>query len=147
MYKKILVATDGTKLSRKAVAAASELAVDFDAVLTIVHVVAPYQMSFFDGSSVLSIKEMTAIEKEWEAKAQASLNQLLKTTVDKHISVNTVVTKSSNVSGALLKVAKKTKADLIVMASHGRGGIKRVLIGSETLQVLTHSEIPVLVIR
>jgi len=96
---------------------------------------------------MLSIKEMTAIEKEWEDQAQASLNQLLKTTVGKHISVNTVVTKSSNVSDALLKVAKKSKADLIVMASHGRGGIKRVLLGSETLQVLTHSEIPVLVIR
>ena len=81
MYKKILVATDGTKLSRKAVEAASELAVDFDAVLTIVRVVPPYQKTFFDGSSMLSIKEMTAIEKEWEDKAHASLNQLLKTTV------------------------------------------------------------------
>lgn len=147
MYKKILVATDGSKLSKKAVEAASRLAADFDAVLTIVRVVPPYAKSFFDGSSILSIKEMTAIEKEWADKAQDSLDQLLKTTVDKHISANTVITKSSNVSDALLKVAKKSKAELIVMASHGRGGIKRVLLGSETLQVLTHSEIPVLVIR
>ncbi|MDO8249307.1 MAG: universal stress protein [Rhodoferax sp.] len=147
MYKKILVATDGSKLSKKAVEAASRLAADFDAVLTIVRVVPPYAKSFFDGSSILSIKEMTAIEKEWADKAQESLDQLLKTTVDKHISANTVITKSSNVSDALLKVAKKSKAELIVMASHGRGGIKRVLLGSETLQVLTHSEIPVLVIR
>jgi len=147
MYKKILVATDGSKLSKKAVEAASRLAVDFDAVLTIVRVVPPYAKTFFDGSSILSIKEMTAVEKEWGDKAQESLDQLLKTTVDKHISANTVVTKSSNVSDALLKVAKKSKAELIVMASHGRGGIKRVLLGSETLQILTHSEIPVLVIR
>lgn len=147
MYKKILVATDGTKLSKKAVEAASQLAVDFDAVLTIVRVVPPYAKTFFDGASILSIKEMADIEKDWAAKAQDSLDQLRKTTVAKHISVNTVVTKSSNVSDALLKVAKKSKADLIVMASHGRGGIKRVLLGSETLQVLTHSEIPVLVIR
>lgn len=147
MYKKILVATDGSKLSKKAVEAASRLAADFDAVLTIVRVVPPYAKSFFDGSSILSIQEMTAIEKEWADKAQDSLDQLLKTTVDKHISANTVITKSSNVSDALLKVAKKSKAELIVMASHGRGGIKRVLLGSETLQVLTHSEIPVLVIR
>ena len=109
MYKKILVATDGTKLSRKAVEAASELAVDFDAVLTIVRVVPPYQKTFFGGSSMLSIKEMTAIEKEWEDKARASLNQLLKTAVDKHISINTVVTESGNVSDALLKVAKKSE--------------------------------------
>jgi nucleotide-binding universal stress UspA family protein len=147
MYKKILVATDGTKLSKKAVEAASKLAVDFDAVLTVVRIVPHYAKTFFDGSSILSIKEMAEIEKEWTVKAQVSLDQLLKTTIDKHISVNTVVARSSNVSDALLKVAKKSKADLIVMASHGRGGIKRVLLGSETLQVLTHSEIPVLVIR
>lgn len=65
MYKKILVATDGTKLSRKAVEVASELAVNFGAVLTIVRVVPPYQKKFFDGSSTLSIKEMTVMEKEW----------------------------------------------------------------------------------
>lgn len=147
MYKKIMVATDGTKLSRKAVEAASKLAVELSATLTIVHVVPTYPKTFFDGSSILSIKEMDDFEKELSEKAQASLNQLLKTTVDKHISVNTVVTRSSNVSDALLKVAKKSKAELIVMASHGRGGVKRVLLGSETLQVLTHSEIPVLVIR
>lgn len=147
MFKKILVATDGTKLSKKAVEAASKLAADFDAVLTVVRIVPHYAKTFFDGSSVLSIKEMADIEKEWTVQAQASLDQLLKTTIDKHISVNTVVAKSSNVSDALLKVAKKSKAELIVMASHGRGGIKRVLLGSETLQVLTHSEIPVLVIR
>lgn len=147
MYKRILVATDGTKLSKKAVEAASKLAVDFDAVLTVVHIVPHYARTFFDGLPVLSMNEVAKIEKEWTVRAQASLDQLLKSTIDKHISVNTVVKKSSNVSDALLKVAKKTKAELIVMASHGRGGIKRVLLGSETLQVLTHSEIPVLVIR
>jgi nucleotide-binding universal stress UspA family protein len=147
MYKKIMVATDGSKLSRTAVEAASKLAVELNAILTIVRVVPSYPKAFFDGSSILSIKEMDDFEKKLSEQAQASLDQLLKTTVDKHLSVNTVVTRSSNVSDALLKVAKKSKAELIVMASHGRAGIKRVLLGSETLQVLTHSEIPVLVIR
>ncbi len=147
MYKRILVATDGTKLSKKAVAAASKLAVELGAILTLVHVVPKYPNSFFDGLSVLGVKEIMQLEKALVAKAQASLDQLLNTTVDHHIDRNTVIVKSTNVSDALLKVAKKTKAELIVMASHGRGGVKRVLIGSETHQVLTHSEIPVLVIR
>jgi len=51
------------------------------------------------------------------------------------------------VSDAIIATAKKQKADLIVMASHGRKGIKRLLLGSETQQVLTHSHIPVLVLR
>ena len=51
------------------------------------------------------------------------------------------------VSDALIATAKKQKVDLIVMASHGRRGIKRLLLGSETQQVLTHASIPVLVLR
>ena len=147
MYKKIMVATDGTKLSKMAVDAASKLAVELGASLTLVRVVPKYAKTFFDGLSVLSVKEIDDLEKELTVKAQTSLDQLIKETVNHHISVNTVVVRSSNVSEALLKVAKKVKAELIVMATHGRGGVKRVLIGSETHQVLTHSEIPVLVIR
>lgn len=147
MYKRILVATDGTKLSRKAVEEASRLAVAMGATLTLVRVVPKYPNIFFDGLAVLTVKEVEQLESAMTEKAKASLDQLLKSTVNQHISVNTVVAKSSNVSEAILKTAKKAKIDLIVMASHGRGGIKRVLIGSETLQVLTHSEIPVLVIR
>lgn len=147
MYKRILVASDGTNLSKKAVKEASLVAVELGATLTLVRVVPKYPNTFFDGFSVLSVKKVNQLEKEMVDKAQASLALLLQDTVDHHISVNTVVVKSSNISEALLKVAKKSKAELIVMASHGRGGNKRVLIGSETLQVLTHSEIPVLVIR
>lgn len=147
MYKRILVATDGTKLSRKAVEEASRLAVAMGATLTLVRVVPKHPNTFFDGLAVLTVKEVEQLESAMTEKAKASLDQLLKSTVNQHISVNTVVVKSSNVSEAILKTAKKAKIDLIVMASHGRGGIKRVLIGSETLQVLTHSEIPVLVIR
>lgn len=147
MYKKILVATDGSKLSTTAVVAASKLAVELGASLTMVRVVPKYPNAFFDGQPVLSPKQVSELEKAQVQKAQASLNELREETVDQHITVNSAVVKSTNVSEALLKVAQKMKADLIVMASHGRGGIKRVLIGSETLQVLTHSEIPVLVVR
>jgi len=147
MYKRILVATDGTKLSRKAVKEASVLALELGATLTLVHVVPKYPNTFFDGESMLSVKEVNQLEKDMVMKAQASLERLLEETVDHHISVSTIIVKSTNISEALLKVAHKTKADLIVMASHGRGAIKRALIGSETLQILMHCEIPVLVIR
>jgi nucleotide-binding universal stress UspA family protein len=51
------------------------------------------------------------------------------------------------VSDAIIAAAKKHKCDLIVMASHGRNGVKRLLLGSETQLVLTHSTVPVLVLR
>ena len=61
--------------------------------------------------------------------------------------VKAVTAKSDLVSDAIIAAAKKHKCDLIVMASHGRKGIKRLLLGSETQQVLTHSHVPVLVLR
>ena len=58
-----------------------------------------------------------------------------------------VTVRSDLVSDAIIAAAKKHKVDLVVMASHGRKGIKRLLLGSETQQVLTHCGVPVLVIR
>ena len=61
--------------------------------------------------------------------------------------VGTKVVKSDDIAHGLIDQASHYKADLIVMASHGRKGIKRLLLGSETLAVLTHVKIPVLVLR
>ena len=63
------------------------------------------------------------------------------------VKVKPVTVKSDLISEAIIATAKRNKCDLIVMASHGRRGIKRLLLGSETQQVLTHSHIPVLVLR
>jgi len=57
------------------------------------------------------------------------------------------VVKSDLIAEAILANVKKNKCDLVVMASHGRRGLKRILLGSETQQVLTHSTVPVLVLR
>jgi nucleotide-binding universal stress UspA family protein len=65
----------------------------------------------------------------------------------KGVKVKPVTARSDLVSDAIIAAAKKHKCDLIVMASHGRRGIKRLLLGSETQLVLTHSHIPVLVLR
>ena len=70
-----------------------------------------------------------------------------KSATSKGVKVKAVTAKSDVVSEAIIATAKKHKCDLIVMASHGRKGVKRLLLGSETQQVLTHSHIPVLVLR
>jgi len=63
------------------------------------------------------------------------------------VNAKALVSKSDLVAEAIMAAAKKNKCDLIVMASHGRKGLKRVLLGSETQHVLTHSNVPVLVLR
>ena len=90
---------------------------------------------------------MAKIEKQWAEASQAQLDAVAKSAKTKGVSAKTVVVKADIVSDALIATAKKQKVDLIVMASHGRKGIKRLLLGSETQQVLTHASIPVLVLR
>jgi nucleotide-binding universal stress UspA family protein len=147
MYSRILVATDGSTLSKKAVASAIQLAATCAAELVAVKVVPRYPQAYFEGSIPLSVQEVARIEKQWTDAAQANLDAIAKAAKAKGVSTKTVTVKSDVVSDAIIAAAKKQKADLIVMASHGRKGIKRLLLGSETQQVLTHSHIPVLVLR
>ena len=147
MYTRILVATDGSSLSKKAVSSAIQLAATCAAELVAVKVVPRYPQAYFEGSIPLSAQEIGRIEKEWSDAAQVNLDAVVKAAKAKGVNTKTVIVKSDVVSDAIISAAKKQKAELIVMASHGRKGIKRLLLGSETQQVLTHSHIPVLVLR
>ena len=147
MYQRILVATDGSTLSKKAVSSAIALAATCGAELVAMKVVPRYPQAYFEGSIPLSAQEVGRIESEWAASAQDLLAAVEKAAKAKGVKTKTVTVKSDLVSDAIIAAAKKQKADLIVMASHGRKGIKRLLLGSETQQVLTHSHIPVLVLR
>lgn len=147
MYKRILVATDGSTLSKKAVNTAISLAALCGAELIALKVVPRYPQSYFEGSIPLSVEDVKRVEKQWAEDGQAVVDAVKKTAATKGVTVKAVTAKSDLVSDAVIAAAKKHDADLIVMASHGRKGIKRLLLGSETQLVLTHSHIPVLVLR
>ncbi len=147
MYQKILVATDGSSLSKKAVNQAISLAQLTGAELVALKVVPRYPQTYFEGGVALAASEVNRIEKQWAAHGQAIVDAVAKSAKSKSVKVKPVIAKSDLVSEAVIATAKKHKCDLIVMASHGRRGIKRLLLGSETQQVLTHSHIPVLVLR
>ena len=142
MYKRILVATDGSTLSKKAVSDAINLAATCGAELIALKVVPRYPMAYFEGSIPLNAKDVARIEGQWVEEAQAAVDAVTKLATAKG-----VVSRSDIVSDAIIAAAKKQKAELVVMASHGRKGIKRLLLGSETQQVLTHCHVPVLVLR
>ncbi|MDR2155757.1 MAG: universal stress protein [Burkholderiaceae bacterium] len=147
MYQRILVATDGSKLSNKAVKDAIELAASVGAELIALKVVPRYPQSYFEGSIPLSSDDMARVEKQWTDEGQQVVEAVKNAGAAKDVKVKPIIARSDVVSDALIAAAKKHKADLIVMASHGRKGVKRLLLGSETQQVLTHSQIPVLVLR
>lgn len=147
MYKKILVATDGSTLSKKAVANAIALAASLGAELVAVKVVPRYPMSYFEGGLALQAAEVERVEAQWATEGQAIVDGVKKTAETNGVKAKAVIAKSDVVSDAIIAAAKKHKCDLVVMASHGRKGVKRLLLGSETQQVLTHSHVPVLVLR
>ncbi len=147
MYDSILVATDGSNLSKKAVSSAITLAALTGAELVAIKVIPRYPQSYFEGSLPLGTQEVARVEEQWAEEGQAIVDAVKMAGETKGVKVKAITVKSDLVGDAIIAAAKKNKCDLIVMASHGRRGIKRLLLGSETQQVLTHSHIPVLVLR
>jgi nucleotide-binding universal stress UspA family protein len=147
MYKRILVPTDGSALSRKAVKSAVELASTVGAEVVALNVVPRYPMSYFEGGISVSASEVARVEKQWSEHGQALAEDVEKTAEKAGVHARAVTVRSDLVAEAIIAAAKKNKCDLIVMASHGRKGLKRLLLGSETQHVLTHGNIPVLVLR
>ncbi len=146
MYKRILMCTDGSPLSTKAANAGVALAAALGAEIVAFTVVDVYPQSYFEGALMLNAKEIEAIESQWRDKASRLLEAVQKQAQKLGVKSTAVLGKGT-VWDAIIKAAKKQKCDLVVMASHGRKGVARVLLGSETMAVLTHSQVPVLVLR
>lgn len=146
MYQNLLIPTDGSELSQKAVESGLSLAALCNASVVVLKVVPRYPHDYFEGG----LTEQVDIEKQenrWSDAAQLVLNKIKAEGAIKGVNVITAVVKSDMVAESIIAAAKRHECDLIVMASHGRRGIKRLLLGSETQHVLTDSHIPVLVLR
>jgi nucleotide-binding universal stress UspA family protein len=147
MYKNLLVATDGSKLSDKALAHAIGLAQAVGAALTIFYAAPDYPMpAYADGVVYEPVSR-----KEYSKLAAEDAQKILGTGATKAEAAGLVCKTTYAIASApweaILAAARKNKCDAIVMASHGRRGISAVLLGSETQKVLTHSKLPVIVVR
>ncbi|MGN1056025.1 MAG: universal stress protein [Comamonas sp.] len=147
MYERILVATDGSELSEKSVEHALSLAKLTGASVIALKVVPHYPRSYLEGSAPLDAGEVDRVEARWTEQAHSELARIQSEGKTLSVSVKTLVVKSDLVAESIIAQADKHHADVIVMASHGRKGIQRLLLGSETQHVLTHSKVPVLVLR
>ena len=88
-----------------------------------------------------------AFEQDSQAQAQRALKFVTDNALVEGVRCNGITTETSHPWEGILQAAKDQGCDLVFMASHGRGGITGLLLGSETQKVLTHSKIPVLVQR
>ena len=148
MYKHILVPSDGTKLSARAIRVACALAKSGGARITGLYVIPTYVPPIYAEGMIYVADLGPRRHKE-----------LMATAAKKALAAVSAAARRSGVACAtaspladqpwqgILKTARAKRCDLIVMASHGRRGIAGLLLGSETTKVLTHSRIPVLVVR
>ena len=145
MYKHILIATDGSELAGKAVAAGFELARQCGAQVTVVTVTEPWT-AMVGGDAVFAfpIDEYAKAANEGAARILDAASELARKA---EITCATVHVKDQYPPEAILDTANKIACDLIVMASHGRRGLGRLLLGSVAAKVLTHSTLPVLICR
>ena len=147
MFKHILVPTDGSKLSQKAVNQAIGLARDFQAKVTALHVFPKFSGSPYGTFGPAEDLLEEAHRNQAQAESDRLFATLRKSAVAAGVPFEAVLVEHNDVSQQVISTAKKKKCDLICMASHGRRGFAGVLLGSETNKVLTHSDIPVLVLR
>lgn len=149
MYKHILVPTDGSPLSDKAVAAAIKLAQLLGARITVFHAMEPYPLQgayAAEASGVIELQPEYFAERS-EEYAKRILEAVAKAASDANVTCTTEYATARSPWQSIVEKAKADNCDLIAMASHGRRGLEGFLLGSETQKVLTHSSIPVLVYR
>jgi nucleotide-binding universal stress UspA family protein len=147
MYAHLMVPTDGAKLSEKAELQAIALAQALKAQITFFYASPEMPMpAYADGVIYEPLSK-----REYNRLAAKEADQILGRAMAKAAAAGVESARVHAIDSspweAILKAAKKSKCDLIVMASHGRRGLSAMLLGSETQKVLTHGKLPVLVVR
>lgn len=145
MYTNILIATDGSDLAAKAVEHGLRLARSIDATAVILTVREPFHVI---GMSRAQLAEsVTSFRQATEDAARATLDAATTRAAQIGVEVRALAVEHSVPARAIIDAAAQEGCDLIVVASHGRGGFSTLVLGSVTQQVLTESAIPVLVLR
>jgi nucleotide-binding universal stress UspA family protein len=147
MYSHLLVPTDGAKLSDKAVTHAISLAQALKAKVSFFYASPDYPLpAYADGVVYESVSK-----REYTLLARKEADKVLDRAMAKATAAGVDCARMHTIADspweAILAAARKAKCDVIVMASHGRSGLSALLLGSETQKVLTHSKLPVLVVR
>jgi nucleotide-binding universal stress UspA family protein len=141
------VATDGSPLAEKAVSKAIDLATQHKAELKAFTVVRRQAKNHMDGALNFEAEEMGRIEGQRAEQARTMLDAVEKRADACGVRVSSAIVRSGRVAESIVAAAGQYGSDLIVMATHGRTGLTSAFLGSETAQVLAHSDVPVLVLR
>jgi nucleotide-binding universal stress UspA family protein len=148
MFKHLLLPIDGSRLALKGAKAGIRLAKALSARVTAVYVIPPF-MPIAYGDAAVYVPGLSPLEykKATEKGARKALAAVEAEAQKSRVRCKARFLTATQVYDGILRTARSARCDAIVMASHGRGGLAGVLLGSETTRVLAHSKVPVLVLR
>ncbi len=146
MFKHLLISTDGSSLGNKAAKAGIALAHALGAKVTGYYAIEQLQF-IYDDAYMMDPKMMDRLDESARAAGQKRVDAIGRMATAAGVPFASVVTKASTAYEGIIDAARKRKCDVIFMASHGRRGLSRLMMGSVTQKVLTHSKIPVVVYR
>ena len=146
MFKHILICTDGSALANKAAKGGVALAKVLKAKVTAYYSIEDLLPIYSEGYA-FDQKTVDGLEDGMRIAAQKRVDAVGKLAKAAGVTFTTLVTKANSADEGIIKAAKKQKCDVIIMASHGRGGIAKLFMGSVTQNVLAHSKVPVIVYR
>ncbi len=145
MYKHLLIATDGSDLAQRAVDQGLALAKTLNAKATVVFVTESW-VTKVPGETGMTFP-INDYEKGCAESAKAILGAVAELAKEQGVACETKHVRDQFPADGIIAAAKSNECDLIVMASHGRRGLSRLLLGSQANQVVTHSSVPVLIVR
>lgn len=147
MFKRILIPTDGSKVADKAVKAGIRFAKEIGAKVVGYYAIEPVQAYYYSEGAMIDGRLIAELERQAKATGEKTLAAMAKLARAGRVRFDSLCDRPQTAYDGIAKAARRKKCDAIFMASHGRSGIAKLVMGSVTQKVLAQSKIPVVVYR
>jgi nucleotide-binding universal stress UspA family protein len=147
MFKRILIPTDGSKVADKAVKAGIRFAREIGAKVVGYYAIEPVQAYYYGEGTVADVRLIAELDRQSKAAGEKTLAAMARLARAGRVRFDSLCDKPGTAYDGIIAAARRKRCDVIFMASHGRSGLAKLVMGSVTQKVLAHSKIPVLVYR
>jgi nucleotide-binding universal stress UspA family protein len=147
VFKRILIPTDGSKVADKAVKAGIRFAKEIGARVVGYYAIEPVQAYYYSEGAMIDGRLIAELDRQAKATGEKTLVAMAKLAKARRVRFDSLCDRPGTVYEGIIRAARRKGCDAIFMASHGRSGVAKLMMGSVTQKVLVNSKIPVLVYR
>jgi len=147
MFKRLLIPTDGSRIADKAVKAGIRFAKEIGAGVVGYYAIEPVQAYYYSEGAMADGRLIAEFDRQSKAAGEKALAAMAKLARAGRVRFDSLCDKPRTAYDGIVKAARRKKCDVIFMASHGRSGLAKLVMGSVTQNVLAQSKIPVVVYR